>query len=111
MQELPDRLKEKILQRVNGDDYPIYLQILKTVEPRGTVADELMGEKLTTEFNYSGIKPYTLKLDELKKIVNEVKRKIYNPKEMMREHILKLWQNMKSDLETQIYESRKRSSK
>ena len=86
IREVPDRLKREILRRVDGDDYPIYLQILKTVEYKGTVADELMGGA-RMEYNPSGVKPYTLRLDELRNIVNSVKEKLSNPEKMMREHL------------------------
>jgi len=86
MREVPDRLKREILRRVDGVDYPMFLQVLKRVEYKGTVADELMGGA-SVEYNPSGVKPYTLRLDELKNIVNSVKEKLSNPEEVTREHL------------------------
>jgi hypothetical protein len=50
----------------------------------------LKGGKFIVEgFNYSGVKPYTLRLGELKDIVNRVKEKLSNPEEMVRERLLR----------------------
>ncbi|MCJ7636748.1 MAG: hypothetical protein MUO21_04595 [Nitrososphaeraceae archaeon] len=88
MQELPNRLKRKILQHVDVGNYPIILQILNRAETRWTVAEELFGEKIIP-YNPSGVVPYTLSFDELKKIVNRVKEKLSNPDEIIRELNLK----------------------
>jgi hypothetical protein len=84
MQEIPDQLKRKLLLHVNTDNYPIMKIILKNVPEKRTVADELMGDTQWRfkGLNYTGQDPYTLKLSELKKIVNRIKDTIFNPEEL-----------------------------
>lgn len=100
MQELPDRLKMKILQHVDGDDYPVYLQFLRTVEIRRTVAEDLLGRKFFTP-EFSGVKPYKLMLDELKKIVNRVKEKVHNPETML-DYFLRVMADYEKQLKEQF---------
>jgi len=89
VQEIPSQLKIRLLQHVNTNDFPQYLQILKSEQKRRSVAAELAGGAVIFKgLNYSDIDSYSLKFNELKTIIIRAKERVYNPEEEM-ENILK----------------------
>ena len=90
VQEIPERLKRPLLKHVKWDKNPDYYHLMIENAPvRKTLAEELLGESyIYTRTNYSGVDPYILKLDDLKRIVDSIKERIHNP-ELEMKRILK----------------------
>jgi hypothetical protein len=82
VQEIPERLKMLLLKHINWDKNPDYYHLMIENAPvRKTLAEELMGDSFSyTQSNYNGVEKYTLKFDDLKRIVDSIKERIYNPK-------------------------------
>jgi hypothetical protein len=90
VQEIPKKLKMLLLKHINWDKNPDYYHLMIENAPvRKTRAEELLGESyMYTRINYSGVDPYTLKFDDLKRIVDSIKERIHNP-ELEMKRILK----------------------
>jgi hypothetical protein len=81
MREIPTQLRKLLLSYVDSDNFPIMGMALKNVPEKRTIADDLIGDTLWRfkGLGYTGKDPYTLKLSELKKMVNQIKDTISNP--------------------------------